>query len=68
MSDRTETWDEAGVDPDPVADLGYEHVPLTVTSAGDGRYVVLPAEDDHRTDTEFLIVESADISPLSEWL
>jgi hypothetical protein len=67
MSDRTEAWDEAGADPDPAADLGYEHVPLAVTPAGDGRYVVVPAEEDHRTDTEFLIVESSDVCLLSEW-
>lgn len=67
MNDRAESWAAAGVDPDPVADLGYEHVPLTVTPVDDGRYVVVPPEDDHDTDTEFLIVGSSDLCSLSEW-
>jgi len=67
MSDRAEAWEAAGADPDPAADLGYEHLPLTVSLADDGRYVALPAEDDHYTDTEFLIVESSDLCSLSEW-
>lgn len=67
MNDRAEAWEAARVDPDPVADLGYEHIPLTVTASDDGRYVVLPPEEDHHTDTEFLIVGSSDLCSLSEW-
>ena len=67
MSDHAEAWAAAGVDPDPVADLGYEHGPLTVTPADDGRYVVVPPADDHHRDTEFLIVGPSGLCCLSEW-
>ena len=68
VSDADEdTWDAASVDPDPVRDLGYEHEPLTAIRADDDRYILLPGEDDHLTDAEFLIVDPEDVCLLADW-
>jgi hypothetical protein len=70
MSEPAEgAWERAPEDPDPEADLGYEHEPLTAIHAEeDGeRYIFLPGEDDHLTDAEFLIMSPADVCQLSEW-
>lgn len=61
-------WEAAAVNPDPVADLGYEHEPLTafhVEEDGD-RYIFLPGENDHLTDTEFIIASSSVVRDLSD--
>lgn len=52
------TWKTVAVNPDPAADLGYEHQPLTAIHVDEDeeRYIFLPGEDDHLTDEEFIIV------------
>lgn len=61
-------WDAVAVNPDPSADLGYEHEPLTAIHVEeDGeRYIFLPGEDDHLTDSEFIIASPDVVRDLSD--
>jgi len=64
-----QAWEQAPEDPDPAADLGYEHEPLTAihTDEDAERFIFLPGENDHLTDAEFLIMSPDEVCALSEW-
>lgn len=66
---EADAWESVAVDPDPAADLGYVHEPLTsIHVEEDGeRYIFLPGEDDHLTDAEFLIASPNAVRDLSDW-
>ena len=63
-----ETWEAVPNDPDPEADLGYESVPLTLIDVQEGeeKYVLLPREEDHLTDSEFIIAGTDSVQSLSD--
>ena len=73
MTDASESverkWEEVPVDPDPVADLGYEHRPLTTIHVEeDGeQYILLPREEDHRSDAEFMVASPGSVRWLADW-
>lgn len=61
-----DAWEQAPSDPDPVEDLGYEYGPLSVVSVEEGeeKYIFLPQEEEHLTDSEFMIAESRSVRDL----
>lgn len=63
------TWDEAASDPDSHADLNYELQPLTIIKMEEntgGKYMVLPGEEDHLKDEEFMIADPGSVCRLDE--
>jgi hypothetical protein len=62
-------WEEVAVNPDPRSDLGYKHEPLTAIhiEQDEERYVLLPSEDGHHSDCEFLIVDPGNVCLLDDW-
>lgn len=62
-------WEAVDVNPDPMADLGYEHEPLTAihVEEDEERIIFLPGEDDHLTDAEFIIASPGSVRELSDW-
>lgn len=67
-SSLRETWEHASSNPDPAADLGYEHDPLTVVHVEeDGeQYIFLPGEEAHLTDSEFMIADPSCVHSLDD--
>lgn len=68
MSDVEErTWEQVAVNPDPVTDLGYVHEPLTtIYVEEDGeQYIFLPGENEHLTDSEFIIASPRAVCDLA---
>lgn len=63
-----EVWEEVSSDPDPEADLGYEYGPLSLVSVEeDGpKFIFLPREEDHLTDSEFIIADSSWVRDLGD--
>ncbi|MFW6384735.1 MAG: hypothetical protein ACOCY7_01215 [Halodesulfurarchaeum sp.] len=63
-----QVWTEAPLDPDPETDLGYKYDPLTVVHVDqDGeQYIFLPGEEDHLTDSEFIIADPDSVRSLKE--
>lgn len=64
-----ERWDEAASDPDSHADLNYELEPLTIVKMEEntgGKYMVLPGEEDHLKDEEFMIADPGSVCRLDE--
>lgn len=63
-----ETWETVPTDPDPAADLNYEHEPLTHIHVEEGNesYIFLPGEEEHLDDAEFIIAMPDDICQLDE--
>lgn len=63
-------WEAVDVNPDPLTDLGYEHEPLTAihVEEDEEQFIFLPAEEDHLTDTEFIIASPGSVRELSDWL
>jgi hypothetical protein len=66
---RAEAWADASPNPDPAADLGYENAPLVAfpVEESEKRYVVLPDEEVHRSDGEFLVVARRGMRSLDDW-
>lgn len=62
------TWDDVPCDPDPAVDLGYEHDPLTVVRVDeDGeKYIILPGEEEHLSDSEFMIATPESVRQLED--
>jgi len=68
-SSLSEAWQDAPLDPDPNTDLDYEIKPLTVVKTGNSEgstYMVLPGEEDHLTDEEFMVVDPGSVCLLDE--
>jgi len=63
-----ETWESIPSNPDPESDLGYEHGPLTLVHVDedDEQYIFLPGEEDHLTDSEFIIASPESVRSLAE--
>ena len=51
------TWKETASDPDPKSDLGYEHAPLATIHVNTDKeqFIFLPDEEDHLSESEFII-------------
>lgn len=62
-------WEAAASNPDPKSDLGYEHDPLTVIHVDEAQewYMFLPGEEDHLTDSEFLIAKPDSVCHPKDW-
>lgn len=68
-SSLAEAWQDAPLDPDPNTDLDYEIKPLTVIKTGEtdgGNYMILPGEEDHLTDDEFIVADPGSVCLLDE--
>lgn len=67
-SSLTEAWEDAPADPDPNTDLDYEIKPLTFINTGDdgGHYMILPGEEDHLTEDEFIVADPGSVCLLDE--
>lgn len=63
-----EDWESVASNPDPNVDLGYELQSLTVIPVGedDAQCMVLPEEDDHLADEEFMVANKGAICDLHE--
>lgn len=64
-----DAWEQAASDPDPHADLEYEIQPLTVIKLDErrgGKYMILPGEEDHLHDEEFMVVDPGSVCRLDE--
>ena len=61
-------WKQVPSDPDPVEDLGYEYGPLSVVSVEEGeeKYIFLPREEEHLTDSEFMIADAGSVRDLGD--
>lgn len=61
-------WEEAGTDPNPNTDLGYDLRPLTVFRFGEGdeRYMVLPTDTEHLHRDQFIVATAGSVSDLEE--
>ena len=62
-----DAWKSVPSNPDPETDLGYEHEPLTVVHVEEDeeQYIFLPGEEDHLTDSEFIIASPDSVRDLS---
>lgn len=67
-SSLQKTWEDVPNDPDPASDLGYEFGPLSAISVeeGDEKYICLPREENHLTDSEFLIADAGSVRDLDD--
>ncbi|TQQ79330.1 hypothetical protein EGH24_11915 [Halonotius terrestris] len=66
-SSLAEAWQDAPLDPDPNTDLDYEIKPLTIIKTGDGgHYMILPGEEDHLSDDEFMVADPGSVCLLEE--
>lgn len=65
-SSLPEIWEDVSSDPDPEADLGYEHDPLTVIHVEEDteQYIFLPGEENHLSDAEFMIAAPGSVRSL----
>ena len=64
-----DAWEEAATDPDPHEDLDYELQPLTVIKLDQKQremYMILPGEEDHLRDEEFVLADPGSICRLDE--
>jgi len=63
-----DVWEDVSADPDPAADLGYEHNQLSIISVEeDGeKYIFLPREEDHLSDSEFIIAGTEGVRDLGD--
>jgi hypothetical protein len=63
-----EVWEDVASDPDPVTDLGYEYGPLSVVTVEEGeeKYIFLPREEEHLTDSEFMIADDRSVRDLGD--
>lgn len=63
-----EEWNGVAVNPDPAKDLGYKYEPLTTIKVEeeDGQFIFLPSQEDHLTDSEFIIASAASINDLTD--
>lgn len=61
-----DAWESVPSNP-AEADLGYANEPLTVihVEEDEEQYIFLPGEEDHLTDTEFIIASPDSIQDLS---
>lgn len=62
------TWDDVPCDPDPAVDLGYDHDPLAVVRVDEDceKYIFLPDEGEHLSDSEFLIATPKSVRQLED--
>lgn len=62
-------WETAPLNPDPVSDLGYEYDPLTIIDVEEcgEQFILLPGEEDHLTDEEFIIATARSICDLDQY-
>lgn len=67
-SSLRERWDAASSNPDPESDLGYEHEPLTLIHVDEDQeqYIFLPGEEDHLSDSEFIIASPGSVCDLDD--
>ncbi|MFB6202851.1 MAG: hypothetical protein ABEI98_12690 [Halorhabdus sp.] len=67
-SSLRETWEAADSNPDFAEDLGYVHEPLTVVHVQEDseQYILLPGEEEHLTDSEFIIASPDSVCELSD--
>lgn len=64
-----EAWADAPSDPDTYEDLDYELQALTVIKLEEdtgGKYMILPGEEDHLHDEEFVIADPGSVCRLDE--
>ena len=64
-----DAWKAAALDPDIHTDLEYECQPLTVielTEMKGGKYMILPGEEDHLENEEFMVVDPGSVCRLDE--
>lgn len=63
-----EMWETVAPNPDPAADMGYKYEPLSVIHVEEGgeKYIFLPGEDEHLTDSEFMIADPASVCSLDD--
>jgi hypothetical protein len=63
-----EVWEDVPTDPDPASDLGYEYGPLSIIGVEeDGeQYIFLPREEDHLSDSEFIIAGTEAVRDLGD--
>ncbi|WP_324760571.1 hypothetical protein [Haloarcula montana] len=63
-----DAWEQVANDPDPIDDLGYEYRPLSVVSVEEGgeKYIFLPREEEHLTDSEFMIADGRSVRDLDD--
>lgn len=63
-----QAWADVSPDPDLTNDLGYRLRELSVIRiAGDGeRYIILPSEEEHLFDDEFIVATAESIRFLDE--
>lgn len=61
-------WEDVPTDPDPASDLGYKYGPLSIITVEEGgeKYIFLPREEDHLTDSEFIIAGTRGVRDLVE--
>jgi len=65
----SEAWEEAASDPDTHSDLEYELEPLTVIKLDEshgGKYMILPGEEDHIQNEEFVVADPGSVCRLDE--
>lgn len=63
-----ETWETVAPNPDPASDMGYKYEPLSVIHVEEGgeKYIFLPGEEDHLTDSEFIIADPDSVCSLGD--
>lgn len=64
-----DAWEAAPSDPDSHTDLDYELQPLTIIKMEKetgGKYMILPGEEDHLHDEEFLVADPGSVCRLDE--
>lgn len=63
-----ENWGKVAPNPDPESDMGYEYDPLTVIHVEEGgeKYIFLPGEDDHLSDSEFIVADPSSVCNLGD--
>ena len=64
-----DAWEAVALDPDIHTDLEYEWRPLTVIELSEmkgGKYMILPGEEDHLKDEEFMVVDPGSVCRLDE--
>lgn len=63
-----EVWEDVATDPDPESDLGYEYAPLSLIGVEEdgGEYIFLPQEEEHLSDSEFIIAGNRGVRDLEE--
>jgi hypothetical protein len=67
-SSLEETWETVAPNPDPADDMGYVYDLLSVIHVKEGgeKYIFLPGEEDHLTDSEFMIADPSSIRSLDD--